>query len=103
MARMVVIYKTPDNPAAFDKHYYEVHVPLAKGLVGLEKYEISTGPVTLMGSATDTYLVAILYFPSLEAMKLAFATDLGRQCAADRRTLAPDDLVQIFLYDDKVV
>src|SRR5258706_15087415 len=30
MARMVVIYKAPKDPVAFDKHYVEVHVPLAK-------------------------------------------------------------------------
>ena len=32
MARMLVIYKTPKDPAAFDKHNFEVHVPLAKKL-----------------------------------------------------------------------
>jgi uncharacterized protein (TIGR02118 family) len=30
MAQMLVIYKTPKDPAAFDKHYFEVHVPFAK-------------------------------------------------------------------------
>ena len=103
MARMVVIYKTPANQAEFDKHYYEVHVPMAKGLIGLEKYEISAGPVTQMGAASDAYLVAILYFPSLAAIQQAFATDLGKACAADRRILAADDRVQMFLYDDKIV
>jgi uncharacterized protein (TIGR02118 family) len=28
-ARMVVIYNTPKDTVAFDKHYHEVHVPLA--------------------------------------------------------------------------
>ena len=103
MARMVVVYKTPTSKEEFDRHYYEVHVPMAKGLIGLEKYEVSSGPVTMIGSASDTYLVAILYFPSLEAIRNAFATDLGKKCAADRRILAPDEKVQMFLYDDKVL
>ncbi len=30
-------HKTPKDPAAFDKHYFEVHVPLAKQLPGLEE------------------------------------------------------------------
>ena len=101
MARMVVIYKTPSDKAEFDKHYYEVHIPLAKGLPGLEKYEVSTEPVLTMGFASDTYLVAILSFPSLESMKEAFATEVGKACAVDRRILASDEKVQIFLFDEK--
>ena len=30
MAEVVVLYKTPKDPAAFDKHYAETHIPLAK-------------------------------------------------------------------------
>src|SRR3954467_4618118 len=41
MARMVVIYKQPENPRAFDQHYFDVHVPLAKTLPGLKRYEAS--------------------------------------------------------------
>ncbi len=32
MARMVVIYHTPKNVEAFDRHYFDVHIPLAKKL-----------------------------------------------------------------------
>jgi uncharacterized protein (TIGR02118 family) len=39
MARMVVIYRTPKNVEAFDRHYFEIHVPLAKKIPGLRKYE----------------------------------------------------------------
>jgi uncharacterized protein (TIGR02118 family) len=34
MARMVVIYRTPKNVGAFDRHYFETHVPLAKMYIG---------------------------------------------------------------------
>jgi hypothetical protein len=40
----------------------------------------------------------------MEAMKQAFASELGQQCAADRKILAPtNDDVQIYLYDTVVV
>ncbi|PTK04380.1 EthD family reductase, partial [Mammaliicoccus sciuri] len=35
MAHMLVIYRTPKDPKAFDEHYFNVHVPLAKQLPGL--------------------------------------------------------------------
>jgi len=34
---------------AFDKHYFEAHVPIAKKIPGLRKYEVSQGPVATPG------------------------------------------------------
>ena len=45
MAHVVVMYKTPKDTAAFDKYYFETHVPIAKKIPGLRKYEVSKGPV----------------------------------------------------------
>jgi uncharacterized protein (TIGR02118 family) len=42
---MIAIYKTPKDIEAFDKHYFEVHIPLAKKLPGLIKYDVTKGPV----------------------------------------------------------
>ena len=104
MARMVVIYKTPQNPAEFDQHYFNTHIPMAKKLPGLKKYEVSKGAIIALAGATDPYLIGTLHFDSLEAIKEAFASECGRACAADRRVLAPnDDDVQMFLFDDQDV
>lgn len=104
MARMVVIYKTPKNPAEFDQHYFNTHIPMAKKLPGLKKYEVSKGAIIGLAGATDPYLIGTLHFDSLEAIKEAFASECGRACAADRRVLAPnDDDVQMFLFDDQDV
>ncbi len=45
MADLVVLHKTPNDAAAFDKCYFENHIPLAKKLPGLRKYRITKGPV----------------------------------------------------------
>jgi uncharacterized protein (TIGR02118 family) len=104
MAQMIIIYKTPKDPNAFNKHYFEVHVPLAKQLPGLRKYEVSKGPIVSLAGAADTYFIATLHFDSVAAIKEAFASECGRACAADRRILAPDDKdVQMFLLDAHIV
>jgi uncharacterized protein (TIGR02118 family) len=90
MARMVVIYKIPKDMAAFQRHYFDTHVPLAKKLPGLRKYEVSEGPVVTPQGASDFHFVATLHFDDLVAIKRAFATPEGQVCAADRRNLAPD-------------
>jgi len=100
MAKMLVIYKTPADPEAFDRHYFEVHVPLAKKLPGLRRYDISRRPIIKRSAGEMPYLVGTLYFDSLADMQSAFATEIGIACAADRRILAPgDDDLTMLLFD----
>lgn len=100
MAGMVVIYKQPADASAFDKHYFETHIPLAKKIPGLRKYEVSRGPITVLAGPQDVYLVATLHFDDLDAMKRGMASPEGKAAGADRRLYAPDESgVQIFLFD----
>lgn len=104
MACMLVIYKTPKDPEAFDEHYFNVHVPMAKKLPGLVEYETSNGKIVGMAGAMDPYLIASLKFESLDKIKAAFGTDLGKALAKDRKTLAPEDAqVQMFLFEQQLV
>jgi uncharacterized protein (TIGR02118 family) len=104
MAGMVAIYKKPADVEAFQKHYFETHIPLAKTMPGLRKYEVSQGPITVLAGSTDVYLIGAVYFDDLEAMKKAFASPEGRATAADRQLYAPDDTgVQIFAFDTREV
>ncbi len=100
MAQMIVIYKTPRNPAAFDRHYFEVHVPLARQLPGLRKLETNRGPIISLYGARDAHLVATLHFDSLCDINAAFMSECGRACAADRQQLAPHaNDIEMFLFD----
>ncbi|HKO15368.1 MAG TPA: EthD family reductase [Gemmatimonadaceae bacterium] len=100
MARMVVIYRTPKDPAAFDAHYMNVHIPLARRLPGLRRYDISRRPILTPAGDPEPYLIGTLHFDDLAAIQDAFATPEGQACATDRRVLAPDDDdVQMYLFD----
>src|ERR1043166_2700827 len=104
MTRMVVIYPTPRNVEAFDRHYFEIHVPLAKKLPGLRKYEVSDGPIATPLGASNVHRIGTLYFDNFAALKKAFASAEGQAAGADRRLFAPDDSgVQIFLFDNREV
>jgi len=111
MARMVVIYQRPENPQAFDQHYFDVHIPLAKKLPKLKKYEVSRGDVVEvrrgeMVTKMDPpgpYLIGTLLFDDMPAIQRAFASSEGRACALDVRTLAPRGDYQMFLFDDREV
>ncbi len=104
MAGMVVIYKQPADVEAFEKHYFETHIPLAKKIPGLRKYEVSRGPITVVAGPPDVFLIGTLHFDDLDAMRQAFASPEGRAAAADRQNYAPDESgVQMFLFDSQDV
>ncbi len=104
MARMLVIYKTPKDPVAFERHYFGTHVPLAKKLPGLRKYEVSRGPIGMPAGGPDIHFVATLHFDDVASIRAAFATPEGQACAADRRLFAPDDAdLMMLLFDDREV
>src|SRR5436309_3182572 len=39
--QLTVLYNHPEDAAAFDKHYDEVHAPLANTLPGIRRYTVS--------------------------------------------------------------
>jgi uncharacterized protein (TIGR02118 family) len=83
MAQLVVIYKTPNDAAAFDKYYAETHIPLAKQIPGLRTYQISTGAVASPAGDSGVHLVATLTFDNVAAIQAAFASPQGQAAAAD--------------------
>jgi uncharacterized protein (TIGR02118 family) len=83
MAQVVVTYKTPKDPAAFDKYYAETHIPLAKKLPGLRKYEVSRGPVASPAGPSGIHLIAILSFDDMAAVQAAFGSEAGKAAAGD--------------------
>jgi uncharacterized protein (TIGR02118 family) len=98
MAQMMVLYKAPRDPAAFDQQYAEIHVPLVKKIPGLRKLEVSDGPVMLPLGSAPWHLVAVLHFDSIEAMQSGFATPEGRAAGEHARSMAE---MEILLFDTR--
>lgn len=88
MAKLVVIYKTPKDEAHFDAHYASTHIPLAKKIPGVRKYEISTGAVASPAGDPGVHLVAMLSFDSVEAIGAGFASAEGKAAAGDLANFA---------------
>lgn len=81
-ARLLVLYETPGDPETFDRHYRDVHVPLARKLPGLRSYTISNDLAPTRGGE-PFYLVAELEWDSTAELLAAFASPEGRATAAD--------------------
>ena len=74
MAQVVVTYKMPKDTAAFDRYYAETHIPLAKKMPGLRKYQISKGPIATPAGPSGIHLIATLTFDNMAAIGAAFGS-----------------------------
>ena len=102
MATLVVLYKTPNDAAAFDKYYAETHIPIAKKVPGLRKYEISEGAVAAPDGPSGIHLVATLHFDSLAAIGAAFASAEGQAAGADVQKFATGG-AQMLMFETREV
>ncbi len=100
MASLLVMYKTPIDPVAFDAHYQSHHIPLAKALPGLRGFEISEGPVATPAGPSGFYRIATLRFDDLAAIQAAFASPQGQAAAADVANFATGG-VEMMMFDDQ--
>lgn len=102
MARLIAMYRTPKDPATFDKYYFETHVPLAKTIPGLKRYEVSRGAIASPAGTSGLYLVATLHFNSLAEVQAAFATPEGQATAADLKNFASGGVDLVYFDNDEI-
>jgi uncharacterized protein (TIGR02118 family) len=87
--KLVVLYTRPDDPDAFDRHYFATHMPLVAGIPGLQRTETA-----LFAGAADSgeliyHRVTELYFADQGALGAGFGSDEGKATAADYQSIAP--------------
>ena len=97
MVRFLVMYQQPSDVEAFEQHYRDVHIPLARKLPGLRSYAVSRNVKSIRGDA-QYYLVAELEWDDMESLRTDFASPEGRATAADVDTLGQWSVVQSMIY-----
>jgi uncharacterized protein (TIGR02118 family) len=102
MAKVIVLYKKPKSAEAFDKHYAAVHIPLAKKIPGLKKYDTSTGAVGTPAGPSEVHLVVTLSFDSLPDLRAGMGSAEGKAAAGDLANFA-DGGAELYLFDTKEV
>lgn len=82
MVKLVAVYKKPEDVEAFDRHYFEVHAPLAEKMPGLIKMEVSKIYGSPAGES-NLHLIAEMYFETKEALVEALSSPEGRAAGKD--------------------
>lgn len=77
MAFVTVIYNTPKSAAAFEKYYWEKHLPLVgqkQAEVGFVSAELTKFDATLDGKKPTYYRQAVLWFKNMAELEKGIAT-----------------------------
>ena len=87
MPRLIVLYRPPEDPEAFDAHYRDVHTPIINRYPGLRELRVSR--VVGVGKRGAPYhLMAEMVFDSREDLDAALASDAGIESGRDLRNFA---------------
>lgn len=99
MVRLIVLYGHPADPAAFDQHYTQIHLPLADKIPNCQS--ASWGHTTTMNDAPSPYHVsAVLEFESVDLLQEAFASPAGLAAANDLDNFATGGVTMLIQQDN---
>jgi uncharacterized protein (TIGR02118 family) len=91
MIKLVALYKTPEDKEAFDKHYFEVHMPIVEKIPGLIKSEVSKLK-NLPGTESGYYMITEMYYNDMDSFNAAMATPEGKASARDLVNFAKNNV-----------
>jgi uncharacterized protein (TIGR02118 family) len=89
MIELIALFKQPTDPAAFDKAYWDTHIPLAKKIPNLISCEVSKFWPGRDG-AGKYYQMALLKFADKDTFKAAMKSAENAEAGANLMSFAKD-------------
>lgn len=96
--KLMAIYATPDDTAAFERYYDTVHTPLVEKIPGLASLKITRSRQRLMGDR-DIYLVAEMAFRDQATFDRAMASDENNAAGRDLANFAKGKVTLLIAED----
>ncbi len=101
-AQIIALYGEPDDADAFQQYYRTTHMPLAKQLPGLIRYELSSGVVSDFGGGSPYFMVAPLTFSAKKDIHAAMVSEIGEAVAADLKNFATGGVTVLIMESEEV-
>jgi uncharacterized protein (TIGR02118 family) len=98
VVRLIALYSQPEDPAAFDAHYRDVHAPIVRSYPNLLSMRLTRAD-GVGGRPAAYYLMAEMGFATRADLDEALASDPGRESGRDLRNFAQAG-VTLFVADD---
>ncbi|MEK4402919.1 EthD family reductase [Sporosarcina sp. FSL K6-6792] len=99
MAKLIALYKHPENKEAFDDHYFNVHSPLTAKIPGLREMKVTKISGSPMGGEGKYYLTCEMKYDNLEALQAGLRTAEGKASGKDLMGFA-GNLVTLMIGED---
>lgn len=87
MFKMIALFKQPENPKAFDEHYFQTHLPLTAKIPGLQEIRVTKMTGAPRGES-PYYLMCEMMYESEEAFQKAAKTPESKASGKDVMTFA---------------
>lgn len=101
MYKLTVLYQHPHDPDAFDRHYQEVHIPLARKMKGLSGWTVGKCEPAMPGGKPPYYMIVGLYAPTRADLEKVLASPEGQATLADVPKFATGGFS--FMFDKETV
>ena len=105
VTKLIVIYPTPKDVAAFERAYAGEHIPLAApafkaaGATRAVLSKVSEG----VGGKAPFHRIAEIHFPSSQVLAACLASQAGRDVLADARRISNGGPPTIMTAEEEVV
>ena len=99
MVRLIALYSAPEDPAAFDAYYREVHEPIVRRYPKLREMRMTMAR-GLGDRPAAYYAMAEMRFDSRADLDEALASEAGRESGRDLRNFAQAGVTLFVAEDD---
>ncbi len=99
MVKLIAMFRKPEDTLAFDRAYFETHIPLVKQVPGLQGVVINRITGATRGEP-DFYLITELLFPDKETMDRGMSSPENQ--AAGKNLMSFAKGLVSFLYAEEV-
>ncbi len=89
MVKLIALYRKPADIEVFEKHYFEVHIPLVEKIPNLLKAEVSKLK-GFAGPEYKYYMIAEMYFENMDKLNEGMASPEGKASGRDLMGFAKD-------------
>ena len=101
MYKLIAIYKIPSDIESFNKHYQDVHTPLAAKVPGLKELRVSKIDGTPRG-ASDLHMIAEMVFDDKTSFGEAMKTKENMEAGKDLMGFAKE-VVSVHFASEEII
>jgi uncharacterized protein (TIGR02118 family) len=94
MVKLIAMFKTPSDIEEFEKHYFEVHIPMIEKMPGLLRMEVSRIS-SMPGQESRYHIMAEMYFDNMDKLNESMASPEGRAAGKDLMGFAKDYVIMM--------